>query len=108
MLPINESVLSLKEKTTQHWFSYLQIARNYLHSFRTDPVNTVFDNFGIMMSRLLDRVQLSIYSTRALFHKNFVAMENRLINNIILRESPSLREVAREKGNCHCRREEPL
>jgi len=24
-----ESVLSLKEKTTQHWFSYFQIASKY-------------------------------------------------------------------------------
>ena len=106
---MNESVLSLKEKTTQHWFSYLQIARKYLQSFMTDPLNIIFDDFGIMMSRLLYRVQLSIYSTRALFHKNLVAMENRLICKfLILSESPSLREVSREKGNCHCRNEEPL
>jgi len=27
MVLVKESVLSLKEKTTQHWFSYFQIAR---------------------------------------------------------------------------------
>jgi len=26
---MKESVLSLKEKTTQHWFSYFEIARKY-------------------------------------------------------------------------------
>jgi len=29
MLPIKESGLSLKEKTTQHRFSYFQIAQKY-------------------------------------------------------------------------------
>jgi len=29
MLPLKESGLSLKEKTTQPWFSYFQIARKY-------------------------------------------------------------------------------
>ena len=32
-------VLSLKEKTTQHWFSYFQIACKYLKSFMTNPLN---------------------------------------------------------------------
>jgi len=31
MLLIEESVLSLKVKTTQYWFSYFQIARKYLN-----------------------------------------------------------------------------
>jgi len=36
---MKESVLSLKEKTTQHWFSYFQIAHKYKQSFMTDPLN---------------------------------------------------------------------
>jgi len=47
MLLIKEFVLSLKEKTTQHWFSYFQIARKYYNSFMIDPLNIVFDDFGI-------------------------------------------------------------
>ena len=33
------SVLSLKEKTTQHWFSYFQITHKYLTSLMTDQLN---------------------------------------------------------------------
>ena len=44
MLLITESVLSLKEKTTQTWFSYFQIASKY--SCMTDLLNIVYD-FGI-------------------------------------------------------------
>jgi len=29
MILTKESVLSLEEKTTQHWFTYFQIAGNY-------------------------------------------------------------------------------
>jgi len=36
MLLIKVSVLSLKEKTTQQWFSYFQIACKYFNSFMTD------------------------------------------------------------------------
>jgi len=39
---MNESSLSLKEKTTQHCFSYLQIARKYLKSRMTHPLNIIF------------------------------------------------------------------
>jgi len=42
----------------------------------TDPLTIIFDDFGIWF---LDQVQLSIYSSRALFHKYFVAMKYRLI-----------------------------
>jgi len=42
----------------------------------SSPLNIIFDDFDIyMISQLHDRVQLSIYSTRALFRKYFVAME---------------------------------
>jgi len=37
MLYVQESVMSLKENTTQHWFSYVQIVRKYLNYFMTDP-----------------------------------------------------------------------
>ena len=47
-----ESVLSLKEETIQHWFSYFQIACKYLKSYLTDLINIIFDNFSIMITRL--------------------------------------------------------
>jgi len=34
----------------------------------TDPLNVIFDEFGIMMSRLYDRVQLYIHT----FHKGII------------------------------------
>ena len=37
---MKESVLSLKDKATQHWFSYLQFAQ------KTDPLNIIFDFFS--------------------------------------------------------------
>ena len=46
---LSESVLSLKEKTTQHWFSYFQIACKYLKYFMTNPLNIIFYNFGIWL-----------------------------------------------------------
>ena len=52
MLLIKESVLSLKEKTTQHWFSYFLIANKDLTYFRTDPLNIILDDFGTC-SRLI-------------------------------------------------------
>jgi len=44
---MKESVLSLKEKATQHWFSYYQIARKYKQSFMTDPLSIIFYAFSI-------------------------------------------------------------
>ena len=58
MLLVKESVLSLKEKTTQHWLFLIY-------------------NFLQVLKSFWDRVQLSIYSTRALFHKYFVGMKYR-------------------------------
>jgi len=46
MLVMKESVLSLNEKITQHWFSYFQIVSKYSKSFMTDPLNIIFDDFG--------------------------------------------------------------
>ena len=49
MILIKESVLSLKEKTTQHWFSCFQIDRKYLKSYMTDPLNIILDNFCTLL-----------------------------------------------------------
>ena len=38
MFLVKESALSLKQKTTQHWFSYCK----YLKSFKTDMLNISF------------------------------------------------------------------
>jgi len=40
-LIVMESWLSFEDKTTQHWFSFFQIARKYYKSYVTDPLNTV-------------------------------------------------------------------
>ena len=47
MLLMKESVLSLKEKSTQHWFSCFQIACKYQHSFMTNPLNNYLDDICI-------------------------------------------------------------
>ena len=39
---MKESVLSLKDKTAQHWFSYLQFVRKYSKYLKTDPLNIIF------------------------------------------------------------------
>ena len=44
---MKESVLSWKEKATQTWFTYFQIARKYLTYFMTHQLNIIFNNFGI-------------------------------------------------------------
>ena len=58
MLLMKESVLSLKEKTTQPWFTYFQIVGKYEQSFKTNLLTIIFDDFSI---RLLG-YELSILS----------------------------------------------
>ena len=40
-------MLSLEEKTTQPWFTYFQFAGKYYKSFKTNPLNIIFDDFSI-------------------------------------------------------------
>jgi len=47
MLLRKDSELSWKEKTRQHWISNFQISHKHQTSFMTDPLNIIFDNFGI-------------------------------------------------------------
>jgi len=44
---MKKSVLSLKEKMTQHWFYYFQIACKYEQTLMTDPLNITFDDFSL-------------------------------------------------------------
>jgi len=44
---MKDTVLSWKEKATHHWFSYFQIVRKNSTSFKTHPLNIIFDKFGI-------------------------------------------------------------
>ena len=67
MLLMKESVLSLKDTETQHWPQVLKVFYDW-------PVKYYFCQFWY---RLWDLVWLSIYSTRALFHRYFVAMKYR-------------------------------
>jgi len=49
-----------------------------------------------MITRLLNRVQLSVYSTLVLFHKYFVGMKNRgICKYIVLSESLPLKILQR-------------
>jgi len=41
MLLMNDYLVNLDDKKTQHWFSYLHIY------FITDPLNIISDDFGI-------------------------------------------------------------
>ena len=47
MLLLKEAVLNFEEKTTQPWFTYLQIADKDYTSFKTNPLNIIFDDFRI-------------------------------------------------------------
>mgnify|MGYP007133217893 CR=1 FL=1 len=46
---MKESKLSLKEKTTQGWFYFCQIAPKYLNYFMTDLLNNIVDDLGIWL-----------------------------------------------------------
>ena len=72
---MKESVLSLKEKK-QHNVSNCQ---QVLEIFYDWPINHDFWRFLYMITRLQDWVQLSLYSTKALMHKYFVAEKYRWI-----------------------------
>ena len=37
---MKQSVLSVEEKTTQHWLTYFQIAGKYLNYFKTNSLKT--------------------------------------------------------------------
>jgi len=43
------SVLSLKEKTTQHWFSCFQNACKYFKSFDWPVIHIIYDDFSIWL-----------------------------------------------------------
>ena len=90
MLLVKESVLRLKEKTTKHGLSYFKIAHKYYTIFYDWPVKYYVWVFGYMIARLYDRVQLSIYSTRAVVHKYFVAMRYRWIWLFLIFERKSI------------------
>ena len=70
MVLMKESVLSKKENTTQHWFSYFEIDSKYQKSFMTDQLNIIFADFGIWL--LGYRIE---FSCLYIFHKYFVAMK---------------------------------
>ena len=49
MFVIKESVLSLKENTTQPWFPNFQITCKFYLSFMTDPINIILNDLGISL-----------------------------------------------------------
>ena len=86
-------MLNLKEKNTTTLVFLLSNSPQVLKIFNDSPVKYYLWRFWYTFTRLLDRGQLSIYSTRALFHKYLVAMKYRWISKfLILSESPSLRD----------------
>ena len=76
MFPMKESVYSLKKTTPQHWCSFFQM-RASTNVFHDRPVNYYLEGFRYMITRLSDRVQLSVYSTEALFYMYVLAMKYR-------------------------------
>ena len=46
---MKKAVLNFEEKTTQPWFTYFQTAGKYWKSFKTNPLNIIFDNFIIRL-----------------------------------------------------------
>ena len=60
-------VLNLKERATQHWFSYFQIASKYYKSFMTDPLNIILTILVYFYSNLGS--SLIIY----MFHKGIIS-----------------------------------
>jgi len=41
--------LSFEEKTTQPWYIYFQIAGSNIKKIKTNPLNIIFDDFGIWL-----------------------------------------------------------
>ena len=61
------SVLSLKEKATQHWFSYFQIATKYLTSFITNPL------IIMLKSLIYDCPNIGSSLVVCIFHKGIIS-----------------------------------
>ena len=93
MLLMKESVLRFKENNNTAWIYLLSNCRQVLKLLRqTNPLNSIFGRFQYMLITILNRVYLSISSTRACFHKYCVAMKYRDEYDVffyILSASPS-------------------
>ena len=62
------SVLSLKEKATQPWFTYFQIACKYKQSFMTNPLK-------INLTMLVyDYSKIGLSSVAYIFHKGSISI----------------------------------
>ena len=77
MLITKESVLNLKNNNITSLDFLLSNCLQLLKIFYDSPVKYYFGRFWYRITRLWNLVQLSIYSTRALFRKYFVAMKFR-------------------------------
>ena len=73
MVLMKKCVLSLNKKTTT-LDVLLSNCPQVLTIFKDYPLNISLAIFWYMITRLWNLVQLSIYSTRALFHKYCVTM----------------------------------
>ena len=83
-------VLNLKEKKPTTLVFLLSNSPQVLKIFYDSPVKYYLSRFWYTFTRLLDRGQLSIYSTGALLHKYLVAMNYRWICKCLnLSQSPS-------------------
>ena len=51
---------------------------------KINPLNIIFDDFSYSTIRIQDRVQVSISSTRAYFHKYCVPIKHRSICNFLI------------------------
>ena len=86
-----------KKESSQQWYSILSKCSQVLNIFYGWPVKYYLWRFGYMITRLQDRVQLSIYSTRALYIKYFVAMKYRLTYFYLCGGPPHLYNLIRHK-----------
>ena len=62
------SVLCLKEKARQDWFSYFQIAYKYLTSFMTNPLNILLTILGY------DYPNIGYSSVVYIFHRGILSL----------------------------------
>ena len=79
---MKEYVLSLEEKTTQHWFSYFQIARKYYICVKIlyDKPVIIFDDFGTCIWYLAYRYKVScLYISQGHYFMCFLSMNKYLI-----------------------------
>ena len=76
--------VELERKSNTDLVHLLSNCSQVLNLFYDSPVKYYFWQFWYLITRLHDWVQLSLSSTRAFFHKYFVAMKKKWIRTFLL------------------------